>query len=279
VGLLAVHPEDLGAGLLDDLAFFLDGGCIDPVLGVADAGLAAPLGGDHAVDRGQGLLAHLLLGERAAAEVVGPVAEIAGQRLLDDREGVALKGRHGDLLVGHGRHQDVDDVHLVDEPLERPVHLDASLPAVRLGHVGVDGVDARHVHVDAVDAPEGLVMKVGGKARAHHARANRFAFHGRPPCPGVRVWLAKRRSIVAEGPASGQREKAPTEAEGAAGWPCAAPRAHGLRTPAVPPARWAVDCGLAIRDNDRADVRGKPLREEKRTRQARRETRPGGAIG
>ena len=63
VGFLAVHPEHLGARLLDDLALLLDGRRIHPVLGIEDHGVGLRFGIEHAVDAGQRAVERRLHGE------------------------------------------------------------------------------------------------------------------------------------------------------------------------------------------------------------------------
>src|SRR5262245_23626492 len=76
VRLATEHPEDLGVGLLDDLALLLHGGRVDPVLRIAEdhatpaRGLHDAIGADEGVSE-QRLLAALR-------------AEGAGKWLLDE---------------------------------------------------------------------------------------------------------------------------------------------------------------------------------------------------
>ena len=53
VGLLAVHPEDLSAGLLQYLPLLLDRGGVDPILGIQEPAAAPLLGSQDAIDAGQ----------------------------------------------------------------------------------------------------------------------------------------------------------------------------------------------------------------------------------
>src|SRR5688572_15707825 len=58
VGLLADHPEDLGAGLDQNLALLLDRGRVDPVLRVEQLGLSPTGGGYDPVAGRERLLQH-----------------------------------------------------------------------------------------------------------------------------------------------------------------------------------------------------------------------------
>ena len=51
--LLTMHPEDLRAGLLEDLALFLDRRCVDPVLGIENATGTHSLSFEHALNAGK----------------------------------------------------------------------------------------------------------------------------------------------------------------------------------------------------------------------------------
>jgi len=181
VPLLADHPEDLCAGLLDDLALLLDRRGVDEVLGVADAGPAGLLGRQHPLDGRQRPLQHRLLRKRAPVEILRPVAEVTGERLLDDDEGVALEGGHGHRLVRHGRHAGVDDVAGVDEGLERVHRLQAALLGEGRRAVGVAVEHADDLHVGTVDPLDGLVMEVGREPGPDQSRANGLSLHVSPP--------------------------------------------------------------------------------------------------
>jgi hypothetical protein len=181
VRLLAVHPEDLRAGLLEDLPLLLDRRGVDPVLGVEDSPAAGLLGRQHPLDARQRRVERDLLVELVAVEVGRAVAEVAGQRLLADDELAALQRRHGDRLVRDRRRADVDHVHGIDQGLEAVELANAAPLGIRGGHVRVDREDADDLDVRAVDLPERLEMKRSGEPRPDDARANRLLFHRSSP--------------------------------------------------------------------------------------------------
>ncbi len=83
-----LDPRETGIGFFVPL--LLDRGRVDPILGVEDLAGAVGLGGEHPLDAGEGLGEGGLLVARVAAESLGPVAAVAGQRLFADGELVAL---------------------------------------------------------------------------------------------------------------------------------------------------------------------------------------------
>jgi hypothetical protein len=95
MGLAAHHPEDLRAGLLDDLALLLHRGRVDPVLGVPENDTARAGRAHDAVGARQRVLQQRRL-VRAAVEG-------ARERLLHDHVLAGLDRFEGDGLVAGGR--------------------------------------------------------------------------------------------------------------------------------------------------------------------------------
>ena len=131
VGLLAVDPEDLPAGLLQNLPLLLDRRGVDPVLGVEQPALALPLGREHPLDAGQRRFA----GRPACRP--GPSGSRSSRR-RNSRSAASRRSTNlsrckpgdGDRLVGHRRHADVDRVDLVEQGVERVEEADAALLGV-----------------------------------------------------------------------------------------------------------------------------------------------------
>ena len=116
---LAVHPENLGAGFLDDLPLFLDRWGVNPVLRVEDRALGCLLRRQHPANAGKRPFLSLFHRGFAGVETLVTIAEIARKRLLDDHMLVLLERPDSDLFVGDRRRQRVHDVGDVEQVVER----------------------------------------------------------------------------------------------------------------------------------------------------------------
>src|SRR4051794_12566631 len=82
MGLLAMYPDDLSAGLLQQFLLFLNGRRIYPVLGIHDFPLTVLLSIQHIGYTFHGMFQTLLFRESVTVESFCAVAKIAGKRLF-----------------------------------------------------------------------------------------------------------------------------------------------------------------------------------------------------
>src|SRR5437773_2156055 len=184
VRLIADDPQDLAAGLRENLALLRDGRGVDPVFGVAHALAARARGGQNAVATGQGLAEHGLLGKSVASELLPsgtrrPV--ISRKRLFDDDVLAALEGFDGQRLVRRSRPTNVDYVCGVAQLLERLEGPKAALARKSLARLGRFRGHADHLDRNAVDAPVSFPVKTRRKSRTNYADAKLIS-HSRRQC-------------------------------------------------------------------------------------------------
>ena len=165
MGLLPVHPQDLGAGLLQNFPFLLDRRSEHPILRIGYGTLALLLRLEDPSDTGHGTGQGLHPIQRLATEIGRPVAKITGERFFDDAVPVHRKRSDRYGLVGGGGRAYVHHIAVGDQFIQRCEGSDTPLPGKVLASFGRSRVDADNLDMGLVDPPERFIMERGGKPR------------------------------------------------------------------------------------------------------------------
>ena len=196
VGLLAVDPENLPAGLFQDFPFLLDGRSVNPVLGVQQPSFAPSFRRQHPPHTVHRPLQGQLLVRAVPMEILRAVAEVARQRLLANDELITIESGDGDRLVGHRRHTDVNGVDLVEQGVETVEERGCRVSGRKPSAVLVARMHADNFHIRAIDL-----------AAAHGSETTRKSRSRRFPCEQlVWSWIAAFYQYAVAVSAKHQRE-------------------------------------------------------------------------
>ena len=188
---LAMHPEDLRARLLDDLALLPYRRGIDPVLGVEDAPGAFRLRRAHPRDRGERRVVH---GLRVAR------VERASERLFDDRVLAGAQRRHGDRLVRGRRRADMHNVASGDQRVQAVMRGDVVRRGEAPGIRRRRRIHADSIDIDAMNPRHRVDVEFRRETRADDPGAN-----GLPGSHGTILRWSRRRVDCGASPATANR--------------------------------------------------------------------------
>src|ERR1700691_4528164 len=172
VGLIADHPQNLRATFCNNLALFLDGRSVYPVLCVTD-GAGPGLGGFcHATAALDGVLDHGLLWKSVTAKSLLARAEESRKGFFDDDVFSALEGLEGEGFVRRGRTAEVDDVGRVAEGFEVFKGGDAGFAAEGFAALRRARGDSGDLNRDGVNAAQIVEMKPRCETGSDDANTN-----------------------------------------------------------------------------------------------------------
>ena len=172
MGFLSHYPQDLTLAGAQNLPLFLNGGRVDPVLGIHE--LPPRAGGflPYPARARQGLPHHGFPGKAAGIEGVLSCPEVTGERLFHNDVLVGFEGLDSHGFVHIGRRADIHYVHCIQQALQGVERRQAVDTGKSLSAFPGPGHDTHHLQRDAKDLLVAGQVKTGGELSPHDADSN-----------------------------------------------------------------------------------------------------------